>query len=95
LDDEKLERIAARMREVGERTDLLIYERLRIAARQTQRGSTVDVRDSVNGLMLASQRSRRPLRTASTAAGAIFKAEPDREQASIDPAADIPLQRPS
>lgn len=37
MDEERLELIAARMREIGERTDLLpIYERLRIAVRQRE-----------------------------------------------------------
>lgn len=92
MDDEKLERIAARMREVGERTDLLIYERMRIAAKQAKTAAPTGTLNTTNGFMLACRRSRRPLRTASTAAGAIFEADVDQGRApSIDPAAGSSL----
>ncbi|WEK46443.1 MAG: hypothetical protein P0Y56_15760 [Candidatus Andeanibacterium colombiense] len=39
MDEQELERVAARMRQVGERLDLLAtYERLRIAVRQQAAG---------------------------------------------------------
>jgi phage/conjugal plasmid C-4 type zinc finger TraR family protein len=66
VEDEELERIAARMRKVGERTDLLIYERLRIAVRQAEPRTSSAPSFAGRGFMLASRRRRRELRTAAS-----------------------------